>query len=122
MGFFSFKTSDTKKSIANSFSKRKTFNVHLITPDGQVFTESNYEGYGEFGGKDYYELLAELNGLGSDRGLGITLAFQDNPSGDNTPNMVYPKLVEFLDADDVVGQYNRVPNPRSCKHQGYFYN
>ena len=122
MGFFSFKTSDTKRSIANSFSKRKTFEVHLITPDGRVFTEKDYEGYGEFGGKDYYELLAELNGLGSDRGLGITLAFQGNPSGENTPNMVYPKLVEFLDADDVVGQYNRVPNPKSCKYQGYFYN
>ena len=121
MGFFSFKTCDTKRSIANAFSKRKTFDVHLITPDGRVFTEKNYEGYGEFGGKDYYELLAELNGLGSERGLGITLAFQGNPSGDNTPNMVYPKLVEFLDLD-VVAQYNRLPNPKSCKHQGYFYN
>ena len=121
MVFFSFKTSDTKRSIANSFSKRKTFEVHLITPDGRVFTEKDYGGYGEFGGKDYYELLAELNGLGSDRGLGITAVFQDNPSGDNTPNVVYPKLVEFLD-DDVVGQYNRVPNPKSCKYQGYFYN
>jgi hypothetical protein len=81
----------------------------------------DYDGYGEFGGKDYYELLAELNGAGQDREMGITIAFKDNPSGDNTPNVIYPKLVEFLD-QDVETQYNRLPNPKSCKHQGYFYN
>jgi len=121
MLFFSIKTCDTKRSIANSYSKKKTFDVHLITPCGQVFTEKDYDGYGEFGGKDYYELLAELNGAGQDREMGITIAFKDNPSGDNTPNVIYPKLVEFLD-QDVETQYNRLPNPKSCKYQGYFYN
>jgi len=63
MGFFSWKTSDTKKSIANSHSGRKTFTVHMITEDGKVFTENDYDGYGEFGGKDIYVLIAELNGI-----------------------------------------------------------
>lgn len=63
MGFFSWKTSDTDKSIPNYFSSRQPFTVHVITEDGQVFTEDNYEGYGVFGGKDIYVLAAELNGI-----------------------------------------------------------
>jgi len=63
MGFFSWKTSDTNRSIANQYSGRKTFVVHMITEDGRVFTEEDYEGYGVFGGTDIYELIAEMNGL-----------------------------------------------------------
>jgi len=62
MGFFSFLTSDTNKSVANHFSTRSTFPVHMITEDGQIFTENDYEGYGVFGGKDLYVLTAEMNG------------------------------------------------------------
>jgi hypothetical protein len=62
MGFFSWFTSDTEKSIANNYSTRSTFPVHMVTEDGMVFTENNYEGYGVFGGKDLYVLIAELNG------------------------------------------------------------
>ena len=62
MGFFSWFTSDTEKSIANHFSGRPTFPVHMITEDGRIFTENNYEGYGVFGGKDLYVLAAEMNG------------------------------------------------------------
>ena len=80
MGFFSWQTCDTDRSIANNASDRETFEVHMITPDGRVFTEKNYDGYGEFGGKDFYELLAELNGLGSDRSAGISLSFRGNPN------------------------------------------
>jgi hypothetical protein len=63
MGFFSWKTSDTNRSIANQYSGRETFVVHMILEDGRVFTEEEYEGYGVFGGKDIYELIAEMNGL-----------------------------------------------------------
>ena len=56
MGFFSWNTCDTDQSIANKYSNRPTFTVHMITPDGRVFTEKDYDGYGVFGGKDYYEL------------------------------------------------------------------
>jgi hypothetical protein len=120
MGFFSWNTCDTGQSIANQFSNRPTFTVHMITPDGRVFTEEDYEGYGEFGGKDFLELLAELNGLGSDRSEGIRISFDGNPSGDDTPGVIYPKLVEELESD-VVAQYNGLPNPESCEAQGYFY-
>lgn len=62
MGFFSWLTSDTNKSIANNYSTRSTFTVHMITAGGQIFTENDYDGYGEFGGKDIYVLIAEMNG------------------------------------------------------------
>lgn len=62
MGFFSWFTSDTEKSIANKYSTRSTFPVHMVTEDKQIFTENNYDGYGEFGGKDMYVLIAEMNG------------------------------------------------------------
>jgi hypothetical protein len=120
MGVFSWKTCDTDESIANNCSTRPTFTVHMIAPDGRVFTESDYEGYGEFGGKDFYELLSELNGLESDRQVGIDLVFKGNSSGDNTPGVIYPKLVETL-KKNVVAQYNSLPNPESCDDQGFFY-
>jgi hypothetical protein len=63
MGFHSWKTSDTKRSIANRYSGRKTFTVHMITENGLVYTEENYGGYGVFGGKDIYILIAEMNNL-----------------------------------------------------------
>jgi hypothetical protein len=63
MGFFSWRTSDTGRSIPSHYSERKPFTVHVITEDGQVFTEDNYEGYGVFGGKDIFVLAAELNGM-----------------------------------------------------------
>ena len=59
MGFFSWKTNDTERSIANKYSNRSTFTVYMRDNEGNVWVEENYEGYGEFGGKDYYELLAE---------------------------------------------------------------
>jgi hypothetical protein len=92
----------------------------MIAPDGRVFTETDYEGYGEFGGKDFFELLAEINGFESDRNTGIDLAFRENPSGDNNKGVKYPKLVEDLE-EDVIAQYNSLPNPESCEMQGYFY-
>ena len=51
----------------------------MITEDGQVFTEDNYEGYGEFGGKDFYVLAAELNGLKGE-------------TDDKTRNMFFDKI------------------------------
>ena len=97
MGFFSWNTMDTDNSIANEHSNRKTFRVQMMDNKGNVWTEDNYDGYGRFGGKDFYELLAEMNGFVSEKGLtyeidseantdeargfGISLAFKDNGSG-----------------------------------------
>ena len=119
MGFFSWLTSDTGRSIPNHYSNRPTFKVHMITEDGQVFTEDNYEGYGEFGGKDFYELLAELNGK-TNRNEGIDIAFKNNPSGDYNRTFKMPKIVENLPSD-IVKDWDSIPYPESCPDQGFFY-
>ena len=97
MGFFSWKTSDTNKSIPSSYSNRKTFTVHMITEDGKIWTEKEYEGYGVFGGKDIYELIAELNGKKT-REEGINLVFENDTSGEFKiavkDGVKCPKLVE----------------------------
>ena len=127
MGFFSWNTMDTDMSIANEHSNRKTFRVQMMDNKGNVWTEDNYEGYGRFGGKDYYELLAEMNGFTSDktgdeytdeaRGEGITLAFSNgNSSGVATEGVYYPNLVEQAN-----GWVYEMAGPDSCDYQGYFY-
>jgi hypothetical protein len=63
MGFFSFITSDTNTSIPNIHSRKPIFPVYMVTEDGQIFEEKEYDGYGVFGGKDIYILIAELNNL-----------------------------------------------------------
>lgn len=108
MGFFSWNTQDTNRSIANSYSTLDTFPVYMTDNKGNIWEENNYEGYGEFGGKDFYELLAEMNGLESDRQKGIDLAF----SGES---FLSPNLNEFKSESWINEE------PESCKHQGYFY-
>ena len=126
MGFFSWKTQDTDTSIPNTYSNVKTFRVQMIDNKGNVWTEDAYEGYGIFGGKDYYELLAEMNGFTSDstgdvytdeaRGFGINIAFKDNGSGVGTEGVYYPNLIELAD-----GWVYEMAGPDSCDYQGYFY-
>lgn len=122
MGFFSWRTQDTDKSIANHYSSRSTFRVQMIDNKGNVWTEDNYEGYGIFGGKDYYELLAEMNGITDTdvdrlRMAGIDLAFsKGNHSGVGTEGVLYPNLVEMAD-----GWEYEPTGPDSCEYQGYFY-
>lgn len=120
VGYFSFNTSDTGRSIANSASTLDTFKVIMKDNDGNSWTELDYDGYGEFGGKDFYELLAEMNGQ-STRDEGIELIFAEgNHSGcllnALSRGVVAPILVEddSLDFDDV-------EPPENCEYQGFFY-
>lgn len=115
MGFFSWMTQDTDKSIASSYSNRPTFTVHMIDDKGNVWKEENYEGYGEFGGKDYYELLSEMNGGTGDRGEGISMAFDGDGTGRN-PSVKHPNLVEVVSGWEYTAEA-----PLSCPDQGYFY-
>ena len=68
MGFFSWKTADSKESIANVHSERHNpaRPVYLLEPGGKPakesgIVESHYEGYGVFGGVDAFVWLAEHN-------------------------------------------------------------
>jgi len=107
MGFFSWKTQDTGRSISNQFSSKGTFTVYMYDNKGNLWVEDDYEGYGVFGGKDFYELLAEMNGK-STRKEGIDLAFGDEP-------FISPNLNE----SPYKLWFNRPPE--DCEFQGYFY-
>lgn len=98
MGFFSWHTNDTQEPVWNTWTgKAKT--VYMIDNQGNTWREDNYEGYGDFGGKDYYELLAEMNGLDSDRQLGIDLNFNREGKPYITPNLVTDPSVAWKDEE-----------------------
>ena len=61
MGMQSWRTSDTDRSITHVASGI-TFDVYMITRDGRIFHENDYFGYASFGGQDFFNLIAEMNG------------------------------------------------------------
>ena len=109
MGFFSWYTEDTGRSIANAYSGLETFKVIMTDDKGNEFVEKDYEGYGRCGGKDYYELLSAMNGGVADRSNGISLADDKEKKGE----IKFPSLSED-------GKY-REGEPESSPDQGYFY-
>jgi hypothetical protein len=97
----------------------------MKTEDGRVWEEPAYEGYGVFGGKDIYLLIAELNGLSAEdedklRSAAIDLTFKDNPEGDfytaSCLGVKIPKL--FKNKHSKFEDYGY---PAECEDQGYFY-
>ena len=69
-GMFSFKTLGDNKPI----SARNGADIYMFDDKGNMWHEENYEGYGIFGGKDFFELMAEMNGE-EGRDAGIDLYF-----------------------------------------------
>lgn len=118
MGFFSWIEPTSGRSIRNLYTGRPHKKpVYMITEDGRQWKEEAYEGYGEFGGKDIYELIAEMNGL-KDRMDGISLVYKDNPSGcfrmAAVNGVKLPKLTYKLK------EWDLIPYPENCPRQGYF--
>lgn len=114
MGFFSWKTQDTNRSITNTWSGMPTFSVTMTDDKGNKWHEDEYDGYGEFGGKDFYELLAEMNGK-TDRADGITLA---------NPNITGKAISEGIKFPNLTEDANHIwidKEPEDCEHQGFFY-
>ena len=89
-GQFSWFTQDSNQQIGSE--KENTLRVvYMIDDKGKKYAESNYEGYGEFGGMDYYELLDVMNGGSGDRSHGISIAFNEDPT--HTEPVKFPALV-----------------------------
>ena len=73
-GQFSWMTQDTNTQIGSE--RENTIAVYMFSNKGEKWEEKRYKGYGEFGGKDYYELLAQMNGVeNANRQDGIDIAF-----------------------------------------------
>jgi hypothetical protein len=89
-GQFSWMTQDTGNQIGSE--KENTITVTMFDNKGNKWTEKKYDGYGEFGGKDYYELLAQMNGIEKpNRQDGIDLAFgKQRIKG----KVLFPALIE----------------------------
>lgn len=126
MGCFSWITSDTNKSISSYDSCRGSFPVYLLCPDGTKIKEENYEGYGIFGGRDAYALVAiwnipeackdEDDNFKPDeniRHLGISIACYDHQNA----SLQYP--LKFVEDKNL--SYDEVEASKGCPDQGLFY-
>jgi hypothetical protein len=81
-------TQDTNQQIGSQ--EENMIPVYMYDNEGNSYYESNYDGYGEFGGVDYYELLDKMNGGDGDRSRGIDLAFEKIKTDSE---VLYPALV-----------------------------
>jgi hypothetical protein len=93
-GQFSWFTQDTDRQIGSE-EENTLRAVYMHDNKGNKWVEKRYEGYGEFGGKDYYELLDQMNGGEGSRQAGIDLAF--NTAKVNAGEVLFPALVEDPD-------------------------
>jgi hypothetical protein len=87
-GQFSWMTQDTGQQIGSQ--EENKIPVYMFDNKGKYYYENDYDGYGVFGGMDYYELLDKMNGGEGDRSRGINLAFGKIKT-DN--KILYPALV-----------------------------
>lgn len=125
MGFSSFLTNDTQRSISNSWSSRGALPVVMCDNKGNHWEETSYEGYCSFGGVDYFVVLALMNGIINTNQLqdeyavekarcqGIDMYYKQEEG------TLYPNLVEaenFYQGWEWVNE-----RPESCREQGYFY-
>jgi len=107
-GQFSWITSDTDQQIGSE--RQNTIDVWMYDNEGNSWYEDKYAGYGEFGGMDYYELLARMNGYSEEdledkavlkamkygkemRDIGISLAFKKLKTRDKGKKVLFPALV-----------------------------
>ena len=99
-GQFSWMTHDSEEQIGSE--RPNTIDVWMYDNKGNSWAEKRYEGYGEFGGKDYYDLLAEMNGYTQAdadkmkkelRSIGIDLAFGKLKTKDKKRKVLFPALV-----------------------------
>ena len=119
MEFVSFKTIEGK-SISNAFSLKGAFKVYMLDNKNNKYLERAYQGYAEFGGKNFFVLLYEMNTnksvdkenekqYESARQKGMSIYNSD----DN--NIIYPMFT--------TNKHRKWENvkPVLCEHKGYFY-
>lgn len=119
MGFFSWRTSDTYRSISNVYSSRGALPVYLITPDNEKIYEPCYAGYGVFGGHNVFALLVQWNF--PDKCTGNEEIDRDiwfNLSPDERDNIKF--TLKF--SENKNKNYDDLrPSSDDYKYQGFFY-
>ena len=91
-GQFSWMTQDSNKQIGSE--RQNTIDVYMYDNEGNKWKETRYDGYGIFGGMDFYDLVATMNGYDADRQKGIDLAFGKLKTKDSKRKVLFPALVE----------------------------
>ena len=91
-GQFSWMTQDSNKQIGSE--RQNTIDVYMYDNEGNKWKETRYDGYGVFGGMDFYDLVATMNGYDADRQKGIDLAFGKLKTKDPKRKTLFPALVE----------------------------
>ena len=117
MGMFSWLTNDMGESVTNRYTDEGALPVYLHDNEGNVWHEPDYEGYGEFGGVDYYELLAKMNGLSTRyEGIDLEEGFFEymSASPEGAKEIFFPNIVESKRWQWV----NEAP--LHCPNQGFF--
>jgi len=102
MGYFSWIAQDTSKPIYITGYQKPGYEqrpYYMWDDKGNFWKETNYEGYGMFGVKDYYILLAEMNQIYDEsisdeqkRNDGIRIEFSSNHQGILFPNLTETKI------------------------------
>jgi hypothetical protein len=120
MGLFSWLLNDTGDNIPHGANGREHIPVVMLDNKGNKWYEYSYSGNGMFGGKDFYELVAEMNGItevpedapkGMElRDIGIKLAFSKEVLS------IQPNLINEDNADHWVWENEA---PKDCPNQGY---
>jgi len=113
-GQFSWMTQDTGQQIGSE--DENTIPVYMFDNKGKYYYENNYDGYGVFGGKDYYELLDQMNGGSGDRERGIDLAFGKEKTGSE---ILFPALVTSPDKFNYK-QHNFTVEPETDPNQSWY--
>ena len=102
-GQFSWMTQDTGEQIGSQDENQ--IPVYMFDDKGNKWLERKYDGYGKFGGKDYYDLVAEMNGYTADdaeefggmfkdlRGIGINLSSDKLETKNENGDILFPALV-----------------------------
>jgi len=112
MGQFSW-ISNNGEQIRNMKHNGQKVWMAYLDDNGQVQTvkEEEYDGYGRFGGLDYYEIVAKMNGK-SNRSEGIDISF--GTQGDKPK---YPQLYTIEPTDAT--QHDWLTECESDENQGW---
>lgn len=103
---FSWYTNDTNERIVADVEKT----YHLIDNKGNTWSEKCYEGYGKFGGKDFFVLLAEMNGIEGKTSEDLRLAgIYLYHSGDADSRNAQPFLSPNIVSQSYASWENRAP-------------